>query len=297
MENRKRIDLSPLIRVVSDESLLIDIVARIMPWFTAAIPAYFSRQAVLDHYGIDGWFSWVVVAIVELLGVSAIHTAVQFNHFNHSKGEKIDYKAPAGIAYGVSVIYLVVIVTLNIVLDITPRMDTAAIMELVGKALLSLLAAPSAVILAIRAQHASVVDENDVAGQLRSLQSKLAGSTRKVNALQEKVDELQDRLRSLPSLQQELQQRVDEVAKLSQSVAELETAVADRDKQILSMQRTGNNVEESLRFYDRLSPAVQQSLKFLNGEYETQAQAANGTVHKSTISRTVRTLVNGDGHE
>ena len=128
------------------EATVIGLVAATIPWLAPIIPAYVAYQNMLSVLGFAPWLSFLGALVVEFLGLSSIHTAVQFWDYNRTR-RKVDEAAPVYVAAAVGAFYLAVVLTVNVILDNAP------VDQLIAKALLSLISVPAGVTLAIRAQH------------------------------------------------------------------------------------------------------------------------------------------------
>jgi hypothetical protein len=128
------------------EATVIGAVAATIPWLAPIIPAYVAYENMLHVLAFPSRLAIIGAAVVEFLGLSAIHTAVQFWDYNRTR-RKVDEAAPVYIAAAVGAFYLAVVLTVNVILDSAPAE------QLIAKALLSLISIPAGVTLAIRAQH------------------------------------------------------------------------------------------------------------------------------------------------
>lgn len=129
------------------EGTLIDNLAATTPWLAPIVPAYIAWDHMTHVLLFPATISFIGAAVVEFLGLSTVITATQFWDWNDSK-RKTDQTAPFWIAIIAASFYLVIIVTINVLLD-----DSAPLSRL-SKALLSLLSIVAAIIIAIRSQHA-----------------------------------------------------------------------------------------------------------------------------------------------
>jgi hypothetical protein len=129
------------------EGTLIDNLAATTPWLAPIVPAYIAWDHMTHVLLFPGWIAFIGAAVVEFLGLSTVITATQFWDWNDSK-RKTDQTAPFWIAIIAAAFYLVIIITINVLLD------NSALLNRLSKALLSLLSIVAAVIIAIRSQHA-----------------------------------------------------------------------------------------------------------------------------------------------
>lgn len=141
-----------LVRAI--EGLLVDSLAALSPWLAPIIPAFMVWRGLTIRLDFPWWVAGAGAGVVELLGLSAVFTAFQFFDYNESK--KVSWQgAPARVAFVVVAFYLVVVLTVNVLLDDAP------VIYLVAKGLLSTLSVCGAVVIALRAQHARRLDAID----------------------------------------------------------------------------------------------------------------------------------------
>lgn len=134
------------------EMTLVDNLAATVPWLAPIVPAYMVFSGMQATMDFPVWAAIVSAVAVELLGMSTVTTAFQMWDYNDSK-RKTDPRAPLGIAVAATVFYLVIVITVNAILD------QSAAVERIAKALLSTLGVVGAVILAIRSQHTRRLSE------------------------------------------------------------------------------------------------------------------------------------------
>ncbi len=135
------------------ENAILNAVAATTPWLAPIIPAsmvYHNMQAAL---GMDWWVALVGAAVVETLGLSAVHTAFQLWDYNDSTTPDAG-RAPVRVAVISGAFYLALVITVNVVME----WETTPVWQIVAKALFSLVGIVGGVILAIRAQHARRIE-------------------------------------------------------------------------------------------------------------------------------------------
>lgn len=175
------------------ESSAIDLVSATTPWLAPVIPASQTYLHAINSLKYSEPIAFVAALAVEFLGLAAVSTSVEFWNYNDAlsarkearvqllKGE--DKKrakerrvvgAPFKLAAGSGLFYIAVILTVNVLLDWGKPFPQVA-----ANVLLSMLAVPAAVIIAIRSQHrrkltetrrktASVTESGSVGGGRRS---------------------------------------------------------------------------------------------------------------------------------
>lgn len=129
------------------ESVVIDLVAASTPWAAPLMPAYMVHQSMITRLEFPAWVAIAGAVVVECLGLSAISTAVSFWDYNDTK-TKSSPRAPLFVSVVTAVFYLVIVLTVNVMLD------SAGSTEKVAKAMLSSMSVIGGMIIAIRAQHA-----------------------------------------------------------------------------------------------------------------------------------------------
>ena len=138
------------------ETTLADNVAATVPWLAPLIPAAIAYDHMASVLLFDPWLAFVGAAVVELLGLSTVTTAVQFWQYNiagDSAKPKPERRAPFGMAFAAAAFYFLVVITVNVLLD-----EAGGTVRL-AKGLLSTLSIVGALTVAIRSQHRRRVDE------------------------------------------------------------------------------------------------------------------------------------------
>jgi hypothetical protein len=160
------------------ETTLVDTLASVAPWLGPIAPAYLAYKAMVGVLGLPVWVAFVIAAVIELLGISTINTAVQFWNYNQTKRQS-DPRAPFWMAVIMAVFYLTVVLVVNVLLD------NADLVQKTAKFLLSALSPVAAVTLSLRAQHTRrVLNVTD-----RKAQEKVERAERKSRKVTEKVTE------------------------------------------------------------------------------------------------------------
>jgi len=148
------------IRLRHAERAIIEFIVAFSPWLAPAIPAYLVAHNAWRYLAqgtetIDVGFVIVTALAVELVGLSAVHTATEFWTWNTEK-RKSDDGAPFIVAAAAGLFYIIIVLLVNAVLEATGGDITARI---TAKALLSLLSVDAALIIALRSQHARRLEE------------------------------------------------------------------------------------------------------------------------------------------
>lgn len=128
------------------ERNFVQLIARISPWLAPLPSGYFVARASIASLDLPLVMAIVVGAIIELLGITSIHTWLWLADWNINK-RKSDPESPAIFAVFLGVIYLAATVGLTVVLEVVPFLATYA------PAIFPILAVVGAVNLALIAQQ------------------------------------------------------------------------------------------------------------------------------------------------
>jgi len=139
----------------SDRSVL-DLLSALVPYAVPVIPAYLTYYHALNEMDFPSWVAWTAAFVVEALGMASVSTAIRFWR-NNQKYKDEKNKAPFGLAIFVYIFYLVIVITVNVVLEVYSGTRTSAIIFAIG--LFSLLSLPSGVLVSIRAQYSEFLEE------------------------------------------------------------------------------------------------------------------------------------------
>jgi len=115
-----------------------------------------SYGGMVRHLGFTPLVAFILAAVIEILGLATVHTTIVFWQFNRRRLAEYK-KRPTALAAGMFGAYLVIILTVNVLLEWPTEW---IFMPILARALLSLLAVPAAVTLAIRAQHTDLIAES-----------------------------------------------------------------------------------------------------------------------------------------
>ncbi len=107
------------------EKNLVKLVAKLAPWLAPFPSAYFVARSGMAHLALPLPVAIVVAAIIETLGLSAVHSALWLFDWNATK-RKTDPQAPAIIAVALGIVYLVATLGLVVFLEMWPRLATYA---------------------------------------------------------------------------------------------------------------------------------------------------------------------------
>ncbi len=136
------------------ERSFLDLLSVIVPYAVPVIPAYLTYFHTRDEMQFPDWVAWTAAFVVEVLGITAVSTAIRFWRNNLIyKSEK--ERAPFWLAVGVYVFYIVIVLSVNVVLEIVAATRSGWVIFSIG--LFSLLSIPSGVLISIRAQYTEML--------------------------------------------------------------------------------------------------------------------------------------------
>ena len=134
-----------------------------------------------------------------MLGLAAVHTAFQLWQFNKIKNQK-DETAPFRWAVGGVAVYLVIIITVNILLEAAYTDDLfsfESIASIGAKALLSLLSIVAEFVLALRSQHAQRLTVKQELAKVTKERNSLKGIELKLNQEHTRLKHAETQLKQL----------------------------------------------------------------------------------------------------
>lgn len=156
------------------EASLVNLLSAIAPWGAPLAPAYMSYGGMVERLEFAPWVALALAGVIEILGLSTVHTTLQFWRYN--RRNRAGYKRqPAGLAASMFGFYLAVILVVNVLLE-WPAQSTY--IPLLARALLTLLSIPAGATLAMRAMYAEALSESaggKVAGKLPESKPETSG--------------------------------------------------------------------------------------------------------------------------
>lgn len=163
------------------EVSFITLVAKIIPLLVPIIPAYVGFVHVTNKesgLGFDSWAGWIYGAVIEGLGYAAIYKAIQFwEHNRKYTAEK--NQAPLFVAIFIYVVYLVVTLTVNVLLDYKAGV---VVYKVVALGLISLLSVPAGLLMSISAIHTERTREREQVKERTRNERKREGNEHRTNA-------------------------------------------------------------------------------------------------------------------
>ena len=134
------------------EFSLVNFISSIAPWLAPVAPASMTFSNTQTRLGFTFPVALATAIVVEVLGISAISTAMLF--YGHNRRYKSD-KNQVSLAVPViaAVSYILIVLSVNVLLETDWQYA-----GIVSRALLTLLSVPAALILAVRAQFTLTVN-------------------------------------------------------------------------------------------------------------------------------------------
>jgi FlaA1/EpsC-like NDP-sugar epimerase len=133
-----------------------DLLSALVPYAVPIIPAYLTYFHTNVQMQFPKEIAWTAAFVVEVLGITAVSTAIRFYRHN-LRYKDINRKAPFWLAIGVYIFYIVVVMTVNVVLEKVAGTRSGTVIFAI--ALFSLLSVPSGVLISIRTQFAEALEE------------------------------------------------------------------------------------------------------------------------------------------
>lgn len=136
------------------ENSFVNFLSALAPWGVPIIPAYLTYWHTNVDLKFPSWVAWTAAFVVEVLGLASMRTAIRF--WEHNKRyTKDSNRAPVGLAISTYLFYLIVILTVNVILDIQKGVIWINVLAI---GLFSLLSLPAGLLIAIRAQHSELLE-------------------------------------------------------------------------------------------------------------------------------------------
>ena len=137
------------------ELSFVTAVSKIIPLLVPLIPAYVSYQHVISELQFNEFFAFAYGAVVEGLGYAAIYKAVQFWEENRHY-TKATNKLPIWLPIAIYIIYMIVILSVNVMLD---AVEGVQMHKVWATGLISVLSLPAGLLLAISALHTERMEQ------------------------------------------------------------------------------------------------------------------------------------------
>jgi len=135
---------------------ILDLLSALVPYAVPVIPAYLTYFHTRDMMGFPSWVAGTAAFVVETLGMASVSTAIKF-YRNNARYKSEQNKAPFALALATYIFYLVIVLSVNVILEIASGSRGGWIIFSI--ALFTLLSVPSGVLISIRAQYREMLDE------------------------------------------------------------------------------------------------------------------------------------------
>lgn len=138
------------------ERAILDFISVFVPWAVPVIPAYLTYWHTLIQMDFPDWVAKTAAFVVEALGLVSVATAIRF--WKNNTLYKADReKAPFWLAVIVYVFYIVIVLTVNVLLEVVTGQRSIAVIWAIG--LFTLLSFPASVLIAVRAQFREQLED------------------------------------------------------------------------------------------------------------------------------------------
>jgi hypothetical protein len=161
--------LEKIFRWISDtinggERAILDALSAIVPYTTASIPAFLTFTHARDYMDFPDNIAWLAAFTVEVLGVTAVSTAIRFWQWNKTHVQEKD-RAPFWLAVSTYAFYILLVLSVNVILEVYAAVRSPAVIWAIG--LFSLLSIPSGVLISVRAQFGEMLEDRRVKAEQR----------------------------------------------------------------------------------------------------------------------------------
>ena len=138
------------------ERAFLDALSAVVPYTTAAIPAYLTYDHTFKQMGFPLYIAVLSAFTVEVLGVTSVSTAIRFFQWNKNHAMEKD-KAPFVLAVVTYGFYILITLSVNVILEVYTGDRNPAVIWAIG--LFSLLSLPSGVLISVRAQFGEMLED------------------------------------------------------------------------------------------------------------------------------------------
>jgi hypothetical protein len=138
------------------ERAFLDALSAVVPYTTAAIPAYLTYDHTFKQMGFPYYIAVLSAFTVEVLGVTSVSTAIRFFQWNKNHANEKD-KAPFFLAIFTYGFYILITLSVNVILEVYAGDRSPAVIWAIG--LFSLLSLPSGVLISVRAQFGEMLED------------------------------------------------------------------------------------------------------------------------------------------
>lgn len=160
MENNKNVfdRWNETIRNV--EGSIVNLVSAIAPWGAPLPAAYMSFTHMRDTLLFPFWIAFPISLVIEILGFSTVSTILSFWMHNRKYQDETK-KSPVLLVIAAFAFYLLIVVTMNVLIDASVGQEWQRYAIIAVRALLTLMSIPAALVLAVRTQHQEMLNDFD----------------------------------------------------------------------------------------------------------------------------------------
>lgn len=172
------------------EDSLINLISAVILWMVPIVPAYLTYQHNITDLKFPNWVAVTTAFVVEFLGLASMRTSIKFYEHNKHYQKTEVKRAPFWPVVGTYIFYIVVVLSVNVLLDWNKVEGT----HIWAIALFSLLSVPAGFLISVRAQHTELLrnieesKEKSAATRAQNKQEKKATTETKIYASSKKQE-------------------------------------------------------------------------------------------------------------
>lgn len=155
------------------ERSFLDLLSVAVPYAVPIIPAYLTFKHTMGEMDFPEWVAWTAAFVTEVLGITAVSTAIRFWR-NNQQYQSTKEQAPFKLAIAVYAFYIVIVLSVNVILEIVSGARSGWVIFAIG--LFSLLSLPSGVLISIRAQYTEMLEDRTERKQERQAERQRASA-------------------------------------------------------------------------------------------------------------------------
>lgn len=215
------------------EASAVNLLSAVAPWGAPLAPAFMAFHSMRDRLGFDPWVALIIAGVIEILGLATVATTVEFWQHNRRRDNRAAEKQlPTLIPAAMFVVYLLIVMTVNVLLEAP---ITWLYTEVLARGLLTLLSVPAAVTLAIRTLRTDLLSaiESETEAALKETKSELKRTKAAHELAVAKLeDALSENERTAADLENALSENERLLAELSETESEPEATEASDESEI-----------------------------------------------------------------
>lgn len=140
------------------ENSIVTLITTLIPWLAPMLPAYFTFYHLANmSIPVPPWVAISMALAVEFLGFAAISTAFEvMRHNKETTNRKKANQIPLGFPVGAYIFYIIIVLTVNVLMELPLPENYHQYTEILSIALLSLVSVPAFVIVISRHQRREI---------------------------------------------------------------------------------------------------------------------------------------------